>query len=101
MLAGKFPALLGLLSSLDVLIGHKVVQDNGNAVLVKNLVEARLAEFLDGNGGGDVVAQNQVQLGGNQLARNNGVKPRVGREDFLGHGHSHGLLSSLNGAVDG
>ena len=75
MLMGKFPGLLAQLGGLDVLAGGVVVQDNRNFVFVKNLRKASLFKLRNCHGGGDVVAQHQVQPGLNELARLHLVQP--------------------------
>ena len=66
--AGKFPALLGLLRGFDVLVGNKVIQNDGDFVLVKNLRKAVFGKLVNGHWGGNVVAQDDVQLGTDQLS---------------------------------
>ena len=69
VLMGKLPCLLAQLGRLDILAGGIVVQHNGDPVLVKDLGEASLLKLRDGHRGGDIVAQDQVQPGFDQLAR--------------------------------
>ena len=59
-----------------------MVQDNGDLVLVKDLGEARLLKLGDGHRGGDVVAQDDVQLCLDQLARPDLRQPGVGCRIF-------------------
>ena len=92
---GKGAALLALGGGLDVLVGGEVVHHQGDFALVKDPVEARRLELVDGYGGGDVVAQHQVQLRLNQLSRPDGLQPRVLCQDFLRHGHPHLYSRSL------
>ena len=87
--AGKFPALLRLLCCLDVLVGDKVVQNDGHPVLVKYLVKACLFEFIDSHRRRDVVSQDDVQLCFDELSRLYLRKSRVGCQDLLCHCHSH------------
>ena len=89
VLVGKLPALLGLGSALDVLIGDEVVQHDGDVLLIKHTVEARLLELVDGDGGGDVVAQHDIQLCVDELACLDLGKARVGGQNFLRQSHSH------------
>ena len=90
VLVGKFPALFGLLGALDVLVGHKVIQHNVHPGLVKDRIKARFLKFVDGDGGGDVVAQHNIQLGVDELSRLDGFLAAVGGQNLLRHGHSHG-----------
>ena len=85
----KGAGLEAQLCGVDVLTGGEVVQDDGNLVLVEDLGEAGVLKLRDGNGGGHVVAQHQVELCLNELARSNRCFSRMGCQDFLGHGHSH------------
>ena len=65
---GELAALLGLGGALDVLVGHKVVQHDGNVLFVEHTVKTGLFKLVDGNRGGDVVAQYDVQLCIDELA---------------------------------
>ena len=85
----KGAGLEAQLCGVDVLTGGKMVQDDGNLVLVEDLGKAGVLKLRDGNGGGDVVAQHQVQLGLDELACGNRCFSGMGCQDFLGHGHSH------------
>ena len=67
--AGELPALLGLLGALDVLVGDEVVQDDVHSRLVEDVAKARLLKLVDGHRGGDVVAQDDVQVRLDQLSR--------------------------------
>ena len=93
MAAGKFTALLALFCGLDVLVGNEVVQNDGDAVLIKNGVKSGFFKFVDSNRGGNVVAQNDIQLCTDQLAGNHGGEACVGSQDFLSHSHSHDAIS--------
>ena len=86
---GKFPALFGLGGTLDILIGHKVVQHDVHAGLVKDGIESGFFKLIDGHGGGNIVAQHDVELGIDELARLDGTFAAVGGQNLLGHGHSH------------
>src|SRR5699024_8301341 len=80
---------------LDVLVGYEVVQHDGDFVLVKYPVEAVLVELIDGDRGGDVVSQDNVQFGLDQLSGGDGIQSGVGRQNFLSHRHCHNFCSPL------
>ena len=86
---GKGAALQALLGGLDVLVGGEVVHHQGDLALVKDPGEPLLVKLPDGHGRGDVVAQDHVQLGPDQLAGLHFRQAGVGSEDFLRHCHSH------------
>ena len=65
---GELTALLGLGGALDILVGDEVVQHDGDMLFVEHAVKACLLELVDGNGGGDVVAQHEIQLCVDELA---------------------------------
>ena len=88
--AGEIAAGFGLLGGLDVLIGDEVVEDDGDAVAIEDLGEAGFVEFVDGDGGGDVIAEDDVQLCADQLSCGDLLEARVCRHDLLRHGHAHG-----------
>ena len=90
---GKLTALLGLGRTLDVLVGHKVVQHNGDVLFVEHAVEACLFKLVDRHRGGDVVAQHDIELGVDELACLDLGKTCVGGQNFLRQGYSHDTLS--------
>ena len=92
---GEIPALFGLGRALDVLVGDEMVQHDVDAGPVKDRVKARLLEFIDGDGGGDIVAKHHVQFCIDELARLDAAFAAVGGQDLLGHGHSHNGCSFL------
>ena len=96
--AGKLPALLALLGGLDVLIGDKMVQHDGDLILIENALKAGLLELVDRHGSGDVVAQDDIQLCLDQLAGGHSLQPRMGGKYFLSHGHSHGNFLLIRGS---
>ena len=87
---GELAALLGLGGTLDVLVGHKVVQHDGDVLFVEHAVETGALKLVDGDGGGDVVAQHDVQLCVDELACLDLGKPGMCGKDLLRQGHSHG-----------
>ena len=66
-----------------------MVQDDRDLVLVEDLAEAGLLKLGDGHGGGDVVAQDHVHLGLDELAHLYVIQPGVLGQDFLRHCHTH------------
>ena len=86
---GELAALLGLGGALDVLVGHKVVQHDGNVLFVEHTVKTGLFKLVDGNRGGDVVAQHDVQLCIDELACLDLGKTGMCGKNFLRQGHSH------------
>ena len=47
---GELAALLGLGGTLDVLVGHKVVQHDGDVLFVEHAVETGALKLVDGDG---------------------------------------------------
>ena len=95
VLMGEFPALLAHLGGLDVLGRNEVVQDDVDGARVTDGIEPRLVEFVDGDRGGDVVAQDHVEFRFDQLAGFDRLQSRRGCQDLLRHCHSHSLVSLL------
>ena len=93
VLVGELAALLGLGRALDVLVGNEVVEDDGDVLFVEHAVEARLFELVDGDGGSDVIAQHDVELGVDELACLDLGEACVCGQNFLRLGHSHGSFS--------
>ena len=91
----KGAALLALGCGLDVLVGGEMVHDHCDAALIKHLIETGCLKLVDGNRGGDVIAQNQIQLCLDQLACTNFRQTCVGGQDLLCHCHAHRIGSSL------
>ena len=89
VLVGKVAGFQAQLGGLDVLARGVVVQDDGDLVLVKDLAEAGLLKLGDGHGGGNVIAQDHIYLGLDELANLHVVQPGVLGQDFLRHCHTH------------
>ena len=99
---GKLAALLGLGCALDVLIGDEVIQHDGNVLLVEHAVKACLLKLVDGDRGGDIVAQHDIELGIDELACLDLRQTRMCGQNFLRQSHSHGdtlLLSFITPPV--
>ena len=90
---GKLAALLGLGRTLDVLVGDKVVQHDGDVLFIEHAVEPGLFKLVDGNGSGDIIAQHDIELGVDELACLDLGKTCVSGQNFLRQGHSHDTLS--------
>ena len=82
VLVGELAALLGLGRALDVLVGNEVVEDDGDVLFVEHAVEARLFELVDGDGGGDVIAQHDVELGVDELPALTSARPACAARIF-------------------
>ena len=75
-----------------------MVRHDGDVLFVEHAVETGALKLVDGDGGGDVVAQHDVQLCVDELACLDLGKPGMCGKDLLRQGHSHGgtlLLKSL------
>ena len=88
VLAGEIPQGFGLLGRFDVLVGDEVVGDQGDFVRIEHRA-ANFFEFGDGLGPGDVVGEQKVDFGPDQLPGFNFFAAGVGRQNFFGHRHSH------------
>ena len=89
--AGEIARGLAQLGGLDVLARRVVIQHDGDFILVEHAGEAGFVKHADGDGSRYVIAEHEVELCLNQVARFDFGQPRVGGEDFLRHGHSHGF----------
>lgn len=78
-----------MLRRLDVLVGDKMIEDDGNSVFIKDLVKARFFKFIYRHGRRDIVAEHDVKLCIDQLTGDYTFKPRVSGKNFLCHCHSH------------
>ena len=87
LLAREVAHDLGLLGALDVLVGDVMVGHERDLRGIEHLLDADLAEFLDGDGGRDVVGQHEVKIAFDQLARHHFVQARMGGKDLFRHGH--------------
>ena len=74
---------------LDVLVRREMVGHERNLRLVEDLLPPELRELADRNRRRDVIAQNEVELRHDELARVDFLHPGVSRQDFLGHRHCH------------
>ena len=89
VLAGKIPQGFGLLGRFDVFVGDEVVGDQGDFVRIEHR-PADFFKFGDGLGSGDVVGEQKVDFGPDQLTRFDFFTAGVGRQNLFGHCHSHG-----------
>ena len=87
-----------LLGGLDVLVGGEVVRDERDLRAVEHLRGAEGGEGFDGDGGGDVVREDEVEFRHHEFAGVDFLLARVGGEDFLGHCHVHGDSFKSRGA---
>ena len=69
LLAREIAHDLGLLGALDVLVRHVVIGHEGDLRGIEHALDADLAELLDGDGGGDVVGEHEVEIAFDQLTR--------------------------------
>ena len=77
LLRGELAQALALLRGPDVLVRREMVRNKRHAGAVEDLFDARLAEFLYGDGRRDVVAQHHVHGALYELAGLYLVQPRV------------------------
>ncbi len=89
MLFGKGAAGQTLLSRLDVLIRCKMIHYQRNFAAVKDLFKARLFHLTNGDRTCNIVCKRQIEICFDQLSCGDTVQPRMTRENFLRHGHSH------------
>ena len=92
----KLAALLTMLRRLYILVRRKVVKDNRNFILIKNIFEPVLLKFVYRNRGGNIVSQNHIELCTDKLPRSYAVKPCVRRQYLLRHCHSHIYCSFIS-----
>ena len=88
VLAGKLSHHFGLFRGFDVFVGYKVIGNQGNLVGIKNR-PANFFKLGDGLRSSDVVSQQKVDLGPDQLTGFNFFQAGVRRQNLFGHGHSH------------
>ena len=86
VLMGKVARNLGLLGALDVLVGRVVVGHEADLLAVEH-AGADFAHRLDGDGRGDVVGEDQVEVALDELAGHDLGQAGMGGEDLLGHSH--------------
>lgn len=86
---GKFSRRLALLRRLDVLVGGKMIHDEGDFIAASHAGGARLVELFDRYGSGNIVGEYHVEARVDELPRFYAVEPRVESEDLLRHRHSH------------
>ena len=95
LLMGKIAHLLGLLGALDVLVGRVVVGHQANAIAIEYALGAQLAEHIDGDGRGDIVREDYVEVALDQLSGSHLVQAGMCRQDLLGYGHGSGHGNSF------
>ena len=92
LFARKVADDLALLGGFDVLGGHEVVEDEDDLFGIFHPV-ARLLHLGDRHRRGDVVAEDEVDVGGDELARGDALSARVSCEYLLSCGHFHRRLT--------
>lgn len=95
LLMGKIAHLLGLLGALDVLVGRVVVGHQADAIAIEYALGAQLAEHIDGDGRGDIVRKDYVEVALDQLSGSYLVQAGMCRQDLLGYGHGSGHGNSF------
>ena len=85
----KLPHTLTVLRRLNVLVRHKMIRHKRDLILVEYTVHVHLLHLLDGYRTGDIIAQHQIKIGLDQLSRFHMIQPRMCRQNFLCHCHSH------------
>jgi len=90
----ELPHLLHEAGGLDVLVRREVIRDEGDALRVEDTRESGLLELVDGDRGGDVVTQAEVDAGHDQLAGRHALLAGRAGQDLLrdGHGHAQWVL---------
>jgi len=77
-LEGELADGFALLGGVDVFVRRKMIQNQRHPVAVKNLLPAGRAEFADGDGRRDVVAQRDIDPGVDEPAGRDFLQVRVG-----------------------
>ena len=88
----KLSHAFAVLRRFNILVRDKMIGNEGDLILVKNAVHLHFFHFPDGYRACDIIAKHQIQIRLNELAGFHPVKPRMRRQYFLGHCHSHDLL---------
>jgi len=86
---GKISQNFGLFGGFDVFIRDKVVRDQGYPLPVEYAGHPDLFKFFNRHRRGDVVAQDQVDPGIDQLTGQHFLLAGMCRQDFFGYGHRH------------
>ena len=94
LFARKGAHVLRHLGGLDVLVRREVIRHQRDLRGVKDLLGAHLLKFVDGDRRRDVVAEHEIELAHQQLARLAALDARGARKDFLCHGHAHEEIAS-------
>ena len=80
---------LALFRGLDIFIRSKVIRDHDDLICIEYFSERVLFEYIDRRRRGDVVSEEQVKIGLDQVARGAKLFSRVLTEDLLCHCHAH------------
>ncbi len=97
---GKITADARLIGRCDVFGGNEVVEHNAKAVGIGKLGRTALFERADGDGRGDVVADDHVDRYADDFARMHGAARMFGK-NFFGNGLTHGICLWCPDAVPG
>ena len=77
---GEFAQDSRVFGGEDVLVGGEMVRDEDDPFLVKNLPGPALFKFLDGDGGGDVIAESNVDAGADEVAGSHLFEAAIGHQ---------------------
>ena len=93
---GKFTDAFAVFRGFDVLVRNKMIHNQGDFVLMKYVLSVQLLHLPDSYRCGDIISQNQIQIGLDELSRFYLGKAGVGRKDLLCHCHSHDFVLLLS-----
>ena len=89
LVVGKVAEDLALCGGLDIAVRGEVVGHEHYAVRVEYLRQAGTMELVNGDGRGDVVRQDEVDVDVDQVARAHPLHARVRGQYLLYDRHSH------------
>ena len=93
---GEFTDAFAVLCGFDVFIRDKMIHNQGDFILMEYVLLIQLLHLADSYRCGDIISQNQIQIGLDELSRFYLGKAGVRRKDLLCHCHSHDFVLLLS-----
>ncbi len=69
-----------------------MIRHKRDLIFIKYAVHLHLFHFMDGHGACDIIAQNEIQIGFDELSGLYLIQTGVRRQNFLCHCHSHSVV---------
>ncbi len=97
LFGGEFPEHFSLHCRGNVLVGDEMIGDQSDTLGVEDLFCSRPPKSLDGKGGGNIVAQGEIDIHFEELSRAKFRSAGMGGQDLFTNRHGHDLTFQNKG----